>query len=705
MIKTLLIKIIITFVLILGLDAYVQYEMYEQNKSRVVLKTSYQIAEIRTTLEEQLIYNLLVAEGAASFVAIDADSINRERFEKYAEHMLNESKAIRNISLAKDFTISYVYPLKGNEKIVGLDYRNLPTQFSAVEKAAKTGRMTIDAPLELVQGGIGIINRAPVMLIDPHGNKHYWGLISSVIDVDQLLSNIDFHEDVLSVSLRNRSDKIVFWGDAKDFVPSEFSVLMPILFSSGGWDIVGVPRLIPKSHLDLPLAKPIHLFMFLFLIMLCIGYYHSYKRNLIIYETQENLRQAQDIARLGNWKLELASNRIWWSPECFKIFGLDPQSGAPSMDTIIKSFHPDETEMILAKLKASEQTGVPYAIDHRIVLPDGQVRHVQARGDVQLNRSGKPEFLHGTVLDITDRKQIELALKTSEEMNRAMAEASLDALITLDRYDNILFWSPAAEQMFGWTHEEAIGHKLHQLIVPERFRERAYKGLEKFYQTGDGPFIGQSQEVIAMRKDGVEFPADLSVAPFKLGDDFYAQGSIRDATKRKENEKWLTHLANTDELTGLKNRRYFFERSEQEIKRSDRYNMPMSLIIMDIDRFKSINDTYGHEAGDLVLKKLAEILKGVLREQDLASRHGGEEFTILLPHTEKLTASNVAERLRKQIEENRLELADGRIIQFTASFGIAQLSEQLSSLDQILSAADEALYQAKDSGRNKVVVV
>ena len=702
--NNLIIKIIITCVLIIGLDGFFQYEMYQEQKSLLMLETSYQLAKIRTTIEEQLTYNLLLAKGAASFVATDVDGITRERFEIYAENMLSEAQSIKNVSLAKEYTIAYVYPLKGNEQVVGLDYRTIPTQFSNVEKAAKSGSMVIDGPLRLVPGGIGIIGRAPVLYTDNNGNKNYWGLISSVIDIEQLLSKVDFNEGSLQVALRNSENNIVFWGNANVFIQTESAVLMPISFPGGGWDIVGVPRLSPKSHLDLPLAKPVHISLFILLLLLCAGYYHSHRRNLIIYETQENLRHAQNIAHLGNWKLDLASNRVWWSRECFKIFGLDPKYGAPSMDAIIKSLHPDETEMILEKLKASEQAGVPYAIDHRIILPDGQVRHVQARGDVQQSRSGKPEVLHGTVLDITERKIIEEALKASEQMMLAMAEASLDALVTLDKHDHILFWSPAAEIMFGWTKQEVIGQKLHQIIVPERFRDRAYKGLEKFCKTGDGPFIGAPQEVIAVRKDGVEFPADLSVAPFKLDDDFYAQGSIRDATKRKKNEKWLTYLANTDELTGLKNRRYFFERSVEEIKRSARYLVPLSVILLDIDRFKSINDTYGHETGDLVLKKLAEILNGVVREQDLASRHGGEEFTILLPHTDKQAAAEVAERLRRRIEENSIELSEGRIIRFTVSLGIAQLSENLSSLDQILSAADEALYEAKESGRNKVVL-
>lgn len=698
-------KIFITLILLIALDAFIQYELFLQYQSRALVESSFRLAKIKTEIEEKLIYNLLLAKGAANFVSIEPDNLDRQKFENYARKMISESRALRNIGLAKDYTVRFVYPLAGNEKILGLDYKAIPQQFVKVEEAAHSGNLVIDGPLQLIQGGTGIIGRAPVMVEDSQGNQRYWGLVSTVINVDQLLSSAIQTQNDLDIAIRNTKDQNVFWGDGRLFDPNISSTMTVVSFPGGQWDIVATSRNAVHSHLELPFAKEVHALFILFCLMLCSGYYKTYKSDRLVHQTRENLRQAQSLVHLGNWKVDMKTKEVWWSEECFRIFGLDPQGENPTMDQIIKMCHPDDVEIVTRKLKITEETGRPYALDHRIVLPNGSNRHVQARGEVHVNDSGRPVYLHGTVIDITDRKEAELALKASEEMNRAMAEASLDAFITLNRDDEILFWSPAAEKMFGWTREEALGQKLHQLIVPERYRERAYKGLERFSTTGQGPFVGHAQEVIAVRKDGGEFPADLSVAPFKLGDDYFAQGSIRDASARKKDEKWLRYLATTDELTGLKNRRYFFERAQEEFKRAKRYSEPLAVIIFDIDHFKAINDTYGHDAGDKVLKQLALTLSPLMREHDLFGRHGGEEFTILLPHTSERGAVLVAERVRALIEQNVLELNDGRQITYTISLGVAQLDNSSQTFDRLLNTADKALYKAKETGRNRVVVI
>lgn len=705
MINKLLTKIVATFIIIIALDAFIQYELFLQYKSRMLVESSFQLAKIKTRIEENLIYNLLLAKGAANFVSIEPDSLSQNKFESYARLMISESRALRNIGLAKGYIIRYVYPIEGNEKVIGLDYRTVPAQFKKVEEAARSGKLIIDGPLQLIQGGTGIIGRAPVMVEDTQGKQSYWGLVSTVINVDQLLSSALQTQQDLEVAIRNSKDQEVFLGDAQLFTDKSFSTKTVVSFPGGQWDIVAKSSNTLHSHLDLPLAKEVHTVLFFFSIMLFYGLYRTYKSDLLVHQARENLKQAQSIAHLGNWKVDIATEKVWLSEECFRIFGLEPQSNYPTMEEVLEMCHPDDSERITRELKITEETGRPYALDHRIVLPSGQVRYVQARGEVHVNASGRQISLHGTVIDISDRKEAEMALKASEEMNRAMAEASLDALITLNRDDKILFWSPAAEKMFGWTSKEVLGLKLHQLIVPERYRERAYKGLELFSKTGNGRFIDKPQEVTAVRKDGVEFPADLSVAPFRLGDDYFAQGSIRDASVRKENEKWLKYLATTDELTGLKNRRYFFERGQEEVRRSKRYQEPLTLIIFDIDHFKAINDNYGHDAGDKVLIQLAQTLSPLMREHDILGRHGGEEFTILLPHTPKEGAALVAERVRYQIEKNVMELDDDQQIRYTISLGVAQLDDTISTFDSLINTADKALYEAKETGRNRVVVV
>lgn len=171
---------------------------------------------------------------------------------------------------------------------------------------------------------------------------------------------------------------------------------------------------------------------------------------------------------------------------------------------------------------------------------------------------------------------------------------------------------------------------------------------------------------------------------------------------RERSELRLLQLAQTDALTGLANRIRLKETFERERNRAQRENTPTSLIVLDLDHFKAVNDQFGHEAGDIALKKIADILNQSLRATDLPARMGGEEFGIVLPNTDTLQAIDVSEKIRKSVEDLDL-LFDGQAIHLTLSGGIAELNKDGSDLRSLLSSADKRLYQAKASGRNQIV--
>jgi diguanylate cyclase (GGDEF)-like protein len=161
-------------------------------------------------------------------------------------------------------------------------------------------------------------------------------------------------------------------------------------------------------------------------------------------------------------------------------------------------------------------------------------------------------------------------------------------------------------------------------------------------------------------------------------------------------------MATIDYLTGLYNRRYFFELSETEFKRYKRYKKPFSLILLDLDHFKDINDRHGHAAGDLVLQNLAKVFRDSLRSMDIPGRIGGEEFVILLPETNHGQAVLVADRLRKDIEEAK-HILEGSEVFITASMGVVSASDEYPSLQAMILAADGLMYRAKEEGRNRIV--
>jgi len=179
-------------------------------------------------------------------------------------------------------------------------------------------------------------------------------------------------------------------------------------------------------------------------------------------------------------------------------------------------------------------------------------------------------------------------------------------------------------------------------------------------------------------------------------------GVLQDITERKEMEWRLEKEARTDSLTGCALRRYFFEIADQEFARSGRHGADLSVLMLDLDRFKSINDAYGHHAGDLTLKKLVQVCGGILRQEDLLGRLGGEEFAVLLVETGPALAFEVAERLREAIAAAEVGLDDGTCMRFTTSVGLASKSADDPDFAAILKRADAALYEAKNTGRNRV---
>jgi len=178
------------------------------------------------------------------------------------------------------------------------------------------------------------------------------------------------------------------------------------------------------------------------------------------------------------------------------------------------------------------------------------------------------------------------------------------------------------------------------------------------------------------------------------------QASIAIANAKLHAE--IEELATTDGLTGLNNHRRFQEKLSEEFKRLNRQSAPVSLLLTDIDFFKKVNDTYGHPVGDLVLKGVSKIIREVIRDIDVPARYGGEEFAVILPGTNADGGKNIAERLRKSVMDKTFS-ADGKVLKVTISIGIATAPVDAGSKEELIGKADQALYHAKHSGRNRSV--
>jgi len=299
----------------------------------------------------------------------------------------------------------------------------------------------------------------------------------------------------------------------------------------------------------------------------------------------------------------------------------------------------------------------------------------------------------------------EVTLEESEERFRIMAATAKDAIIIMDNNKNISYFNSSAEEILGYDIQEVIGKDLHTLLAPEKYRDVFRKGFNEFRKTGKGAAIGKTLELEAVRKDGTEFPIELSMSSHQLKGRWHAVGIMRDITERKKMEEELELLSYLDGLTGVANRRRFDEALGLEWRRMKRDAKPLSLIMCDIDFFKAYNDTYGHQGGDESLKLVANTLNSVLgRAGDLVARYGGEEFAVILPGTDSLDAKSLAEKMRLRVESLGIIHVSSQVSEvLTISLGVATTIPTRGSLpDELISAADQALYGAKKGGRNRV---
>lgn len=358
-----------------------------------------------------------------------------------------------------------------------------------------------------------------------------------------------------------------------------------------------------------------------------------------------------------------------------------------------------EEQDVLAELQdAASQNSVRRYATH--VLKNHERREMELYiGPVQ--HDGRT-LLFCILYDVTEQRRAERNLREREALLSTISNAAQDAIIMIGPDDTPLYWNPAASKMFGYSFEEVSDTSLHALLTPERDRQRALQAMQHFAKTGQGPIVDTLAEMTALKQDGTEFPVEISLSSLHLGHGWAAVASVRDITERKEFERRLHVLATTDPLTGLINRREFMETADRELKRAKRHQQGLALLMLDIDHFKFVNDSYGHEAGDKVLQNLANVCLQTLRSEDHCARIGGEEIAMVVTETDREGALRAAERVRRGIEQSSVDYR-GTKISITASIGVALAFEHdADSVPTLLNQADAALYRAKDKGRNCV---
>ncbi|MBP2461722.1 MULTISPECIES: EAL domain-containing protein [unclassified Rhizobium] len=567
------------------------------------LVASEQLARVSSSLETNIRGNVNLVQGLVAAIASNP-SITQTQFAALSERVFAVPSQLKNVAVAPNLVIRYVYPYDQNKQLVGRDYTADPKRSVSVMEAIKRRSTTIAGPVELAQGGLGLLARYPVF---SQANGHFWGIVSSVIDVERLFRDIDLDTErqPLSIAISRRPAPVakdVFTGDPAIF--SADAVRARIELGYDTWYLAAVP----KAGWNTTPPDIGWLYAYATLIALCIvapmiwvGILMRQRNRHIVdlqhreeqFETiHHRLTLALEASQIGVWEYEGATDRLFWDERLKDLYSAPPGKDIFTYEDWRSTVHPDDIETAENRLNEVIGATEPYITQFRIVRPSGEIRHIRAHGKAY-KTSGGVERVVGANWDVTDDVNLQIELR--EE--RARAE----------------------EQN-------------------ERLR----------------------------------------------------------ATRRT-----LQHQSLHDALTGLPNRRFLDQ--FMEASNATTHSHRLAFIHFDLDRFKEVNDTLGHAAGDEVLRQTTARLLELIGHDEFVSRIGGDEFVVVTsgPAPEE-RAKHLGRSIVKAIAKPMT--IDGQECHVGCSAGIAMQTLACEEPRQLLINADVALYEAKKRGRNRAEV-
>ena len=309
------------------------------------------------------------------------------------------------------------------------------------------------------------------------------------------------------------------------------------------------------------------------------------------------------------------------------------------------------------------------------------------------------EMLSHTMLQ---RLQADRELRQREAELSAVLEHASDAYVSIDESGAIRAWNRMAETTFGWSRDEALGQSFEKLVIPATMREAHLAGWRRYRSAGDDEALRQRLEISALRRDGTAFPVEVRISPVEIDGHRFFSVFLHDITERKAMAERREKEALTDTLTGLPNRRSLLEYLPNAMARARRTGVPLGVLFLDLDGFKAVNDTFGHEIGDLLLQIVAERLKTCLRETDAVFRLAGDEFTAVVEG--QFGGTQDAEQLAKKLIQliNEPVLIGAATVQVGVSIGIAVFRrDDPRTATQLLREADSRMYEAKQAGKGR----
>ncbi|MGM0593354.1 MAG: putative bifunctional diguanylate cyclase/phosphodiesterase [Pseudomonadota bacterium] len=422
-------------------------------------------------------------------------------------------------------------------------------------------------------------------------------------------------------------------------------------------------------------------------------------------ESEARLLDTQSIAHIGTWVWDTRNSSIRWSRESYAIHGVSPREYTPEPETFLQFIHPDDRDRVSGVLKAlaaGERDNC--ALEYRLLRSNGEIRYHKSYGRSERNEQNQVTQVTGVIQDITELKEVELALREKQHTLQSLLDSAPIGIWFQNTEGRRLFVNRAFCEATGISEATFLAAEDYRTIYDDTTALACLESDRTALQS-DGPHLSQQRMRFA---DGQWH--DLEILKSRIRDDhgniIGLIGLSMDVTEKKEAEAKLRHQAYFDELTGLGNRNYLLEQLTRSLAQARRHEYYSAVLFFDLDNFKIINDSLGHQSGDELLKDIGQRLRRTVRSEDTITRLGGDEFVLILndlgPIQSEATeqAHNVAEKVRHALalpymigeQEHHISL----------SVGISMFPSGDDDVNDILKHADTAMYRAKEAGRNAI---
>ncbi len=416
----------------------------------------------------------------------------------------------------------------------------------------------------------------------------------------------------------------------------------------------------------------------------------------------ERITLANEAGGIGIWEWELGTDVIAWDQRMFELYEVPPHT-RPTYQLWKSRLLKEDVAQAEATIQEALCSRVPFKLEFRIQVKNG-VRHIRALANRVLNKQGEVERLLGINMDMTEVKQLNEALFQEKERLHITLDSIGEAVICTDVAMNVTFMNPVAEKMSGWRQEEAIGQPV-LAILRITFGDNG--PLLEDIHSGDATHAstGIDQDVVLHCRSGGNYDIHYTITPLSTleGENIGSVLVIHDVTESRKMLRQLSYSASHDALTHLANRVSFEAHLKRLLQSVSDTHQRHALVYIDLDRFKAVNDTAGHAAGDALLRELASLMLGMLRTTDVLARLGGDEFGLLLPDCSLENARTISERIVAAINEYPF-VWESRLHRIGASAGITIIEAANNQAQEVMSQADIACYTSKNAGRGVVTV-